>query len=242
MLQVLGLVGLGGLAQDLGDLALELVKGVAGGGGGVGGHLGPVQRDHTQSDQACRRTQPKRLDKEPGQRLLVADPEPGDGRVVGCLVAGKHPEGKVLGAAPLDLPGGPHPDRVAGQQHAQHGLGVIGGMAVPVGPIGTQERTEVELVDHVQHEPGQMVLGEPVAQVGGQQERLVAVAAKEVVGHDVSYLFATLVPNVLASYVSTPEPCAATATVSVTACYVSTHPTVSPERRPTDQHAPPART
>jgi hypothetical protein len=57
-------------------------------------------------------------------------------------------------------------------------------MPVPVGPVRPVERRQVELVelvDHVQDEPGQVVFGQPVAQVGGQQERLVAVAAEEVV-------------------------------------------------------------
>jgi hypothetical protein len=40
--------------------------------------------------------------------------------------------------------------------------------------------SEVELVDHVEHEPGQVAFGEPVAQVLGEQEGLVAVAAKEI--------------------------------------------------------------
>jgi hypothetical protein len=52
---------------------------------------------------------------------------------------------------------------------------------VPVGPIRGQERAQVELVDHVQDEPGQVALREPVAQVGWEQERLVAVTDKEVV-------------------------------------------------------------
>jgi hypothetical protein len=56
-------------------------------------------------------------------------------------------------------------------------------MAVPIGPIAAQERAGVELVDHVQHEPGQMVGGEPVAQVRWEKEGLVAVVAQEVVGH-----------------------------------------------------------
>jgi hypothetical protein len=67
-------------------------------------------------------------------------------------------------------------------------------MAVPVGTIGAQEWTEVELVDDVKDEPGQMIGGQPVAQVRGQQERLVAVTAKEVVGPSLFYPFATLVP------------------------------------------------
>ena len=43
--------------------------------------------------------------------------------------------------------------------------------------------------------PGEVASGEPVAQVGGQQERLVAVAAQEVVGHGPFCYFATFVPN-----------------------------------------------
>jgi hypothetical protein len=90
------LVGLGGLPQDLGDLTLDLVVGVAGGVGGVGGQLGAVQRDHAEADQAGGGVQLQRLDQEAGQGLLVADPELRDGHVVGELVAGKDPEGDVL--------------------------------------------------------------------------------------------------------------------------------------------------
>ncbi len=181
---VLALVDLGGLAQDLGDLHLELVEGVAGGVGGVGGQLGAVQRHGADLDHAGGGAQLQGLDQEPGQGGLVADPEPGDGDMVGRLVAGKHAEGDVVVAAPFNLPGGAHPDAVAVQQHAQQGLGVVGGVAVPVGPIAAQERRQVELICHVAHEPGEVVLGQPVSKVGRQQERLLAVAAKEVVGHD----------------------------------------------------------
>jgi hypothetical protein len=66
-------------------------------------------------------------------------------------------------------------------------------MAVPVGPVGTQERRQVELVDHVTHQPDQVIGGQPVAQVGREQERLVRVATAEVVGHGAFYLFALLV-------------------------------------------------
>jgi hypothetical protein len=111
------------------------------------------------------------------------------------LAGGQDAEGEVLDAAPLDLPGGAHPGGVGVQQHAEQGLGVEGGVAVPVGPVAAQERAEIELVDHVQDEPGEVAFGEPVAQVGGQQEGLVAVAAKEVVDHGAAYLFAPLVPN-----------------------------------------------
>jgi hypothetical protein len=47
------------------------------------------------------------------------------------------------------------------------------------------EGLKVELVDDVEDEPGEMAFGQPVAQVRGQQEGLVAVTAQEVVamGH-----------------------------------------------------------
>jgi hypothetical protein len=68
-------------------------------------------------------------------------------------------------------------------------------MAVPVSPVAAQERRQVELVDHIQYEPGQVVLGQPVPQVRRQQEGLVVVAAQEVVGHGAYYGFAPFIPN-----------------------------------------------
>jgi hypothetical protein len=56
-------------------------------------------------------------------------------------------------------------------------------MPVPVGSVAAVEGQQIELADDVQDEPGQMIVGQPVAQVGRQQEGLVAVAAQEVVGH-----------------------------------------------------------
>jgi hypothetical protein len=86
----------------------------------------------------------------------------------GGLVAGQHAEGEVLGAAPLDLPRGAHADGVGVQQHTKQGLGVVGRPAVAIGAVGAQERLQVELVDHVQDEPGQVIVRQPVAQVGEQ--------------------------------------------------------------------------
>jgi hypothetical protein len=90
--------------------------------------------------------------------------------VVRRLVGGQHPEGDVLLAASFELAGGAYPQAVAVQQHAQQGLGVVGGVAVPVVAVLAVEGLKVELVDHVEDEPGEVALGEPVAQVRGSRK------------------------------------------------------------------------
>jgi hypothetical protein len=167
---ILALVGLGGLAQELGALGLELVEGAVGLVGRVARQLGPVQRHGPDPDHAGGGAQLQRRHQEPSQGLLVASAEARDGDVVGGLVGGQHPEGDVLGQAPFELPGGAHADAVGVQQHAQQQLGVVGGMAVPVVAVGQVERCQVELVDHLEDEPGEVAVGEPVAQVGGSRK------------------------------------------------------------------------
>ena len=44
---------------------------------------------------------------------------------------------------------------------------------MPVGQIRLEERAQVELVDHIEHEPGQVVGCQPVTDIGWKQERLV---------------------------------------------------------------------
>jgi hypothetical protein len=70
-----------------------------------------------------------------------------------------------------------------GQQHPRR----IGGPAVPVGPIRLEERVKVELVDHVEHELGQMIGWQPLAHIRWEQERLVTVTDTEAVAHGRSY-------------------------------------------------------
>ena len=52
-----------------------------------------------------------------------------------------------------------------------------------VGSVGGVEGLEVELLDRVDHEPGEVVVCEPVAEVRRQKHRLVAVAGEEVLSH-----------------------------------------------------------
>jgi hypothetical protein len=50
---------------------------------------------------------------------------------------------------------------------------------VPVVAMGPVERAEVDLVDDVDQEPGEMTFGEPAAQVGWEQEGLAVPARGE---------------------------------------------------------------
>jgi hypothetical protein len=192
VLAVLGPVGRGGLGEQLSDLRLQMGMGAIGRRGGVGLDLGAIQGDQPQADQAGRRAQPQRGHQQPGQGLLVADPEPRDGHMIGGGVVGQHPKGDVLGQAPLDLAGGTDPGAIGIQQHPSSIRGSYAARPCPVGAIGLEERAQVQLVDHVQDEPGQVAGWQPVAQVGREQERLVTVAGKEVVGHGRSYATSSL--------------------------------------------------
>ena len=149
--------------------------------------LVPSSADHS---GGCAQLQ--RLDQQAGQGLFVADPEPGDGHMIGCAVAGQDPKGDVFGAAALDLAGGTDAGAVAIQQHGQQHPRLIGGPTMPIGPIGLEERTEVELVNHIEHEPGQVIGRQPVTYIGWEQEGLVAVTGTEVVGHGRSYAISLL--------------------------------------------------
>jgi hypothetical protein len=158
VLAVLGPIRVSSLREQLGDLGLEVGVGAVGRGGGVGLDLGAVQGDQPQAHHPGGRAQLQRGDQQSGQGSFVADPEPGDGHVIGRAVAGQDAKGDVFGAA-----------------------------AMPIGSIGGQERTQIELVDHVEHEPGQMIGWQPLAHIRWEQKGLVTVTGTEVVGHGRSY-------------------------------------------------------
>jgi hypothetical protein len=99
----------------------------------------------------------------------VTDREPRDRDVVWGLVGGKDPKRDVLVAASFDLPGGAHVNAVAIEEHGEQGLGVVGGVAVPVVAVGSVEGLKVELVDDVEHEPSEVALGSQSRRSGGSR-------------------------------------------------------------------------
>src|SRR4029453_2225253 len=96
---------------------------------------------------------------------------------------GDHREADALLAAALDPPRRALADRVGVEAERHHHLRVMGGAAPAVVAIGAIEALEVELLDRVQDEPGEMMGGEPLAQVRRHQELLVTLAREEVWAH-----------------------------------------------------------
>jgi hypothetical protein len=164
---VLGGVDLGRLGEHLGrDLLVGADRRVR----GRGGELRAVDGDHARPDQPRLGAEAEHLAEEASQGLLVAGAKAGDRRVVGGLVGGDHAEGDVLAAAALDPARASLTDAVGVREQRQHHPRVVGGGAVAVGAVGGIEGPEVEPVDRLDHEPGEMVLVKPVAEVGGQQQ------------------------------------------------------------------------
>ena len=176
---VLGGVDALRLGQHLGgDLLVAENRGV----GGRGPELRPVDRDHPGPHQPRLDTETQHLTEQPRQRLM-AHPKARDRGVVGHLVRADHPKRDVLAAAPLDRPRGALTDAIGVGQQRHHHLRVVRRATVTVNAIGRVERLQVELLDRLDHEPGQMVFIQPVAQVRRQQQRLLTVTPKEVLGH-----------------------------------------------------------
>jgi hypothetical protein len=92
-------------------------------------------------------------------------------------------EGDVLPTAPLDLPRRALPDRVRVEQERDHHLRIERRAAPTVAAIGSVERVQIDLLDRVDHKPGQVILRQPVAQTRRQQQLLVTVASEKVEGH-----------------------------------------------------------
>ena len=103
--------------------------------------------------------------------------------MIGPLLRRKNPERDILITAALDHPRGPHPARVRVEQQADHHRRVISRPAAPVLAIGAIERIQIHLADGIDHEPRQVVLREPVPDVGRHQKRLLAITRDKALAH-----------------------------------------------------------
>jgi hypothetical protein len=113
----------------------------------------------------------------------VALDEPRDRCVVRPLLGRQDPERDVLLAGPLDRPRRSNPARVRVEQPADHHRRVIGGPAATVAAIRAIERLQSHLRDGVDHEPHEVVLRQPVADIRRHQKRLLAITRDEALAH-----------------------------------------------------------
>jgi hypothetical protein len=98
-------------------------------------------------------------------------------------VGGDDAEGDVFLAGALDRPRRACPTRVCVEQHRDDHRRLERSAAVTVGAISGVERVEVHLRDGVDDKPREVPLGQPLADVRRQQERLLAIGREKVLAH-----------------------------------------------------------
>ena len=148
--------------------------------GGVRPRSSAVHRHDADPHQAGLGAQLRGRRRTARRAPLVAGPEPRDCRVIGHLVSADHAERDVLAAAPLDPPRRAHPDRVGVDKQRHHHPRLVGRRAPAIAAIGGIERLRIQLAHGVKHEPGQVILRQPLTQARRQQQLLVAITGKEV--------------------------------------------------------------
>ena len=145
--------------------------------------LRAIDRDNANLDQAAARAQRQHLAEQAGDRRLVTDPEARDRRVIGRLVGGDHAKRDVLVAAALDRARRAHPDRVGVDEQRDHHRRIMRRPTPAVVAIARNKRRQVHLGDRVEHEPREMLLGQPLTQARRQQQLLLAITRDEVLRH-----------------------------------------------------------
>ncbi len=189
----LGLVALGrigrlGPRQQLVDLRFQLRLGllhppiahrlVA---AGVGLHLGAVDRDRPQLDQAALPRQLDHLHEQRRQFLQVQRPKVAQRAVRRKVAGSQHPERHVLMQLARQLPRREHARGVAVDQYLHHHRRVERLIARATSGVARVEGAQIQAVDGVADVVGQMPLGQPVLQGRRQQlllPRLVGEIAR----------------------------------------------------------------
>jgi hypothetical protein len=161
---------------------------------GVAGQFRPIQAQQAQRHHALGGEQPQHLAEQPAQRCLVPGPEPGDGGVIRMQPAGDHPVADVPHAPLLDHPAGPLALAVPVQQQRDHHLRAGRRPPVAIGPVAGTELAQIQGGHRVQHHEDQIVLGQPLAHVHRQQQRLIPLRIKEILRHTPSSQAAGLPP------------------------------------------------
>jgi hypothetical protein len=113
----------------------------------------------------------------------VTHSKPSDRGVIRDLIGGDHTESDILAQTPLDTTRGALPDRVGIEQQRDHHLRIECHATPPINAIRVIDGAQIDLFDSVQHKPRQMVLRQPLAQAGRQQQFLLTIALQEILRH-----------------------------------------------------------
>ncbi len=147
--------------------------------------LGAVQGHVTQLDEAGLLTEAKDLGEEATERREMAFAKRGDGVVVGVLVAGKDAVGDFFVGGALQLAGrGLALGVSVDEELEEHGRVISGAAAKLVFLVGVHDERQIQRVDHVGDEEGEVVGREPLFQAGRKQILLVEIIGQEVPGHE----------------------------------------------------------
>ena len=103
--------------------------------------------------------------------------------MAGVQPAGDHPVGHIAQAPLPGHPAGPLTLAVAIQQQRDHHPRVERRPAVPAGPVAAAEPVQINRGHRVQHHEHQIVLGQPLAHIYRQQQRLITLRIHKVLRH-----------------------------------------------------------
>ena len=123
---------------------------------GVGVDLRAVEPQSTQLQHAHLTRQKQHLNEQPFDLLEEPLPERRDGVVVGMIVGRDETKRYRVISRPLKLAARKYPRRIAINQNAQQHPRVVGRRTRAA--IASAHRAKVHPVDHLNHEPRQMLL------------------------------------------------------------------------------------
>src|SRR5699024_6975758 len=143
-------------------------------------NLGPIQSDQARIDHPCLRAHQQHLGKQLTELLTKPGPEPGNHTVIRHILSTCHPEGHIRHTPALDPPRGTLSHAVGIHQQPQQHVRVIPtpthhrarGLTpttTPMKPAG------IDLLDHIQHYPHQVLSRQPIPHIRRQQERLITI-------------------------------------------------------------------
>ena len=140
-------------------------------------HPGAVDADGADLEHVRFARRQQRLQEALGHGVEGLAPEPGDGVAFGVQAGGREAQADVAAGGAIDAARGEDAAGVAvdrqGERHARLALRRAGAALVDA------EALEVDMVDGLDDETGEVVGGDPVAPVDGQKEGLLAVARHE---------------------------------------------------------------